>query len=65
MVAETGDIPLTERAAPKKRKAVGFFARLRKRLNWVLGHYLFSSLTRRILFLNMAALVVLVVGILY
>jgi two-component system sensor histidine kinase ChvG len=65
MVAETGDIPLTERAAPKKRKAAGFFARLRKRLNWVLGHYLFSSLTRRILFLNMAALVVLVVGILY
>jgi len=30
-----------------------------------LGHYIFSSLTRRILFLNLAALCVLVVGILY
>ncbi len=31
----------------------------------VLGHYVFSSLTRRILFLNLAALAVLVVGVLY
>src|SRR5690606_20175052 len=31
----------------------------------VLGHYVFSSLTRRILFLNLAALCVMVVGILY
>ncbi|MCC6204142.1 MAG: sensor histidine kinase [Hyphomicrobiales bacterium] len=31
----------------------------------VLGHYIFSSLTRRILFLNLAALAVLVVGVLY
>lgn len=31
----------------------------------VLGHYIFSSLTRRILFLNLAALAVLVTGILY
>ncbi len=30
-----------------------------------LGHYVFSSLTRRILFLNLAALAVLVTGILY
>jgi len=30
-----------------------------------LGHYIFSSLTRRILFLNLAALCILVVGILY
>src|ERR671919_108805 len=30
-----------------------------------LGHYIFSSLTRRILFLNLAALGVLVIGILY
>ena len=30
-----------------------------------LGHYVFSSLTRRILFLNLAGLGVLVVGILY
>ncbi|MBX3579319.1 MAG: sensor histidine kinase [Rhizobiaceae bacterium] len=31
----------------------------------LLGHYVFTSLTRRILFLNLAALGVLVVGILY
>ncbi len=31
----------------------------------LLGHYIFSSLTRRILFLNLAALAVLVSGILY
>ncbi|MEZ5810290.1 MAG: sensor histidine kinase [Rhizobiaceae bacterium] len=31
----------------------------------ILGHYVFSNLTRRILFLNMAALAVLVSGILY
>ncbi len=31
----------------------------------LLGHYVFSSLTRRILFLNLAALAVLVTGILY
>ncbi|WP_245490790.1 sensor N-terminal transmembrane domain-containing protein, partial [Mesorhizobium sp. M7A.F.Ca.CA.004.04.2.1] len=30
-----------------------------------LGHHIFSSLTRRILFLNLAGLAVLVTGILY
>ncbi len=39
--------------------------RLTSRLQRLLGHYMFSSLTRRILFLNLAALGVLVVGILY
>lgn len=34
-------------------------------LRRLLGHYIFSSLTRRILFLNLAALAVLVVGVLY
>ena len=34
-------------------------------LQRVLGHYMFSSLTRRILFLNLAAMAVLVVGVLY
>src|SRR5690606_32878672 len=34
-------------------------------LSGPLGHYLFSSLTRRILFLNLAALAVMVTGILY
>nr|WP_312857427.1 sensor histidine kinase [Aureimonas pseudogalii] len=35
------------------------------RLRWVLGHSIFSSLTRRIVFLNLVALIVLVSGILY
>src|SRR5690606_7239448 len=39
--------------------------RLTVRLQRFLGHYVFSSLTRRILFLNLAALCVLVIGILY
>src|SRR5690606_6004999 len=39
--------------------------RLTARLQRFLGHYVFSSLTRRILFLNLAALGVLVVGMLY
>src|SRR5215470_8302657 len=41
------------------------FARLTGRLQRLLGHYVFSSLTRRILFLNLAGLGVLVIGILY
>lgn len=39
--------------------------KLTVRLQRLLGHYMFSSLTRRILFLNLAALGVLVTGILY
>jgi two-component system sensor histidine kinase ChvG len=42
-----------------------YLGRLNDRLQRFLGHYVFSSLTRRILFLNLAALCVLVVGILY
>lgn len=42
-----------------------FFGRIRAGVQRSLGHYIFSSLTRRILFLNLAALCVLVVGILY
>src|SRR5262245_15808574 len=41
------------------------FARLTGRLQRLLVHYVFSSLTRRILFLNLAGLGVLVFGILY
>ncbi|EKF18994.1 sensor histidine kinase [Nitratireductor pacificus] len=41
------------------------FGRLAVPLRRLLGHYVFSSLTRRILFLNLAALGVLVVGVLY
>ncbi len=43
----------------------GALARLTVPLRRFLGHHVFSSLTRRILFLNLAALGVLVVGILY
>jgi two-component system sensor histidine kinase ChvG len=42
-----------------------FLSRLTVPLSRFLGHYVFSSLTRRILFLNLAALGVLVFGILY
>src|SRR5690606_12242387 len=51
-----------------RRTATGGAAplsRLTVPLRRVLGHYIFSSLTRRILVLNLAALGVLVVGILY
>ena len=42
-----------------------FLGRAKIRLQRFLGHYIFSSLTRRILVLDLAALCVLVVGILY
>ena len=47
------------------RSLPSYLGRLNIRLQRFLGHYIFSSLTRRILFLNLAALCVLVVGILY
>jgi two-component system sensor histidine kinase ChvG len=47
------------------RPLPSYLGRLRIRTQRFLGHYIFSSLTRRILFLNLAALCVLVVGILY
>lgn len=43
----------------------GPMARLSVSVRRFLGHHVFSSLTKRILFLNMAALGILVVGILY
>ena len=46
----------------KGRRAKGRFLLPFRRL---LGHYIFSSLTRRILVLNLAALCVMVIGILY
>lgn len=45
--------------------ASGPMARLTVSVRRFLGHHVFSSLTKRILFLNMAALGILVVGILY
>ncbi len=44
---------------------LAFLSRLFKPVRRVLGHYVFSSLTRRILVLNLAGLAVLVSGILY
>ncbi|RLP23730.1 sensor histidine kinase [Mesorhizobium sp. YM1C-6-2] len=63
MEAEIKNAP----AAAKRpaRPLPSYLGRLRIRLQRFLGHYIFSSLTRRILFLNLAALCVLVVGILY
>ncbi|TWG50134.1 two-component system sensor histidine kinase ChvG [Aminobacter sp. J44] len=59
----------TSRTGPASARAgtTGGFRRWGRLLPFrrVLGHYVFSSLTRRILFLNLAALCVMVVGILY
>ncbi len=43
----------------------GFLSKVTVPLRRFLGHHIFSSLTRRILFLNLAGLAVLVIGILY
>lgn len=54
------------RATAGRYSAVrGVIGKLTLPLRRLLGHYIFSSLTRWILFLNLAALGVLVVGILY
>lgn len=70
MVAETRNdglvgqkSDLRERRARRQRSV--FLRRFLSPLRKFLGQYLFSSLTRRILFLNLAALAVLVSGILY
>lgn len=59
---------LRKAAAVTKRPArtlPSYLSRLNVKLQRFLSHYVFSSLTRRILFLNLAALCVLVIGILY
>ena len=56
--------PVTAAKRPFRLSPV-FLGKLTVRLQRLLGHYMFSSLTRRILFLNLAALGVLVTGILY
>ncbi len=70
MVAETRNDGLVgqksdmrERRARRQRSV--FLRRFLSPLRKFLGQHLFSSLTRRILFLNLAALAVLVSGILY
>ncbi len=47
------------------RRSPSALSRLTVPMRRFLGHHIFSSLTRRILFLNLAGLAVLVVGILY
>lgn len=61
------DAQLKRPAAAKRpfRLSPILLAKLTVRLQRLLGHYMFSSLTRRILFLNLAGLGVLVIGILY
>ncbi|MBP0615551.1 sensor histidine kinase [Jiella sp. KSK16Y-1] len=51
--------------ARKRLTRLPFIRRVLYRLRWLLGHSIFSSLTRRIVFLNLVALIVLVSGILY
>ena len=54
-------------AANRRRRwmLLPFFSKLTVPARRFLGHHIFSSLTRRILFLNLAGLVVLVIGIFY
>ncbi|MCG6114986.1 MAG: sensor histidine kinase [Mesorhizobium sp.] len=63
MVAET-EKPAAERSARPARRA-SLRGRVGVPVRHLLDNYVFSSLTKRILFLNLAALVVLVSGILY
>jgi two-component system, OmpR family, sensor histidine kinase ChvG len=65
MVAETDRPAAAARHATREAAASNWRGWLTMPLRHVLGHYVFSSLTKRILFLNLAALVVLVSGILY
>jgi two-component system sensor histidine kinase ChvG len=65
MVMEAGIKRAPAAAKRPARTLPSYIGRLRIRLLRFLGQYIFSSLTRRILFLNLAALCVLVVGILY
>lgn len=48
-----------------RRSTPRLLSRITVPLRRFLGHHVFSSLTRRILFLNLAGLVVLVIGIMY
>src|SRR5690606_29800149 len=63
MEAEIKGVPAAARRPA--RPAPSWMRRQRVKTQQFLGHYIFSSLTRRILFLNLAALCILVVGILY
>jgi len=58
-------VPATASSRRPGKARSSWLGRAQIRTQRFLGHYVFSSLTRRILFLNLAALCVLVVGILY
>jgi len=62
---QTNSKPQPTASRRHRRILPSFLTRLTVPLRRFLGHHIFSSLTRRILFLNLAALGVLVVGILY
>ncbi|WP_156381586.1 sensor histidine kinase [Aurantimonas sp. Leaf443] len=54
-----------ERLSPRRIRRLPVIRRVVLRARRLLGHSIFSSLTRRIVFLNLIALIVLVSGILY
>jgi two-component system sensor histidine kinase ChvG len=57
--------PAVGAGRPRRRTGPSLLSRITVPLRRFLGHHVFSSLTRRILFLNLAGLVVLVIGIMY
>ncbi|WP_352520638.1 MULTISPECIES: sensor histidine kinase [unclassified Mesorhizobium] len=61
------DVQRSRRPSAVRRSRIlpAFLSRLTVPMRRFLGHHIFSSLTRRILFLNLAGLAVLVTGILY
>ena len=63
MVAETDKIIIRRNAS--RASGLAWLGKIFLPIRRILGHYVFSSLTRRILVLNLAALGVLVTGILY
>ena len=65
MAIETEDNADGREAAPSDVRTLASWAHPVKLVRRMFGNLIFSSLTRRILFLNLAALVVLVSGILY
>lgn len=64
-MAMATETPKAARGGRKSAPGPTLLARLTVPLRRVLGHYIFSSLTQRIIVLNLAGLGVLVVGILY
>mgnify|MGYP003446544923 CR=1 FL=1 len=63
MVAETDKTIIRRNAS--RASGLAWLGKIFHPIRRILGHYVFSSLTRRILVLNLAALGVLVTGILY